>query len=165
MFLSTLGYKKGCLNSYQQSEYVLAYALVHGDRLWGEFKDGILGRVYQVYKQFGVADARFVPYWNASGDVRITTPNKAGSKDVKVSLYANEGQGQDPSVFLVVANLSPSATTAEIKPSLAALGLAHASEARIYWFDAQTHELHEKLQGKALRLRLSGYSFKLVWIH
>lgn len=165
MFLSTLGYKKGCLNSYRQSEYVLAYALVHGDRLWGEFKDNILERVYQVYKQFGVADAWFVPYWNASNDVRIITANPTTDQDVKVSLYLREGQGRARSALLVVANLSPSATSAEIKSSLATLGEARLHEAKIYSFDARTHELDQRLHDNTLQLGLRGYSFKLVWIH
>jgi len=165
MFLSTLGYKKGCLNSYLQSEYVLAYALVHGDRLWGEFKDDILGRVYQVYKQFGVANARFVPYWNASRDVRVSTADAAGSKDVKVSVYLSKRPGQESSAFLVVSNLGPSAASAEIKPNLAALGMAPVRHATIYWFNARTHEIQRRLRDRTLRIRLSGYSFKLVWIH
>jgi len=165
MFLSTLGYKKGCLNSYLQSEYVLAYALVHGDRLWGEFKDDILGRVYQVYKQFGVANARFVPYWNASRDVRVSTADAAGSKDVKVSVYLSKRPGQASSAFLVVSNLGPSAASAEIKPNLAALGMAPVRHATIYWFNARTHEIQRRLRDRTLRIRLSGYSFKLVWIH
>jgi hypothetical protein len=165
MFLSTLGYKKGCLNSYRPSEYVLAYSLVHGDRLWGEFKDDILGRVYDVYKQFGVADARFVPYWNASHDVTVITAHTAASEDVKVSLYQRMYRGYDPSALLVVANLSPASTFAEVRPSLHALGLPRVHDANIYWFDAQTHVSQQKLQGDTLRLRLSGYSFNLVWIH
>jgi len=164
MFLSTLGYKKGCLDTYQQSQYVLAYALVHGDRLWGEFKDDILERVYQVYRQFGVADARFVPYWNASGDVRVTAADTATSTDVKASFYVDQSQGHGPSALLVVANLGASATSAEIDPRLAAFGLARAHEATIYGFDAQTHESQQRLQGNGVRLTLPGYSFELVWI-
>ncbi len=165
MFLSTLGYKKGCLDTYQQSQYVLAFALVHGDHLWGEFKDDILERVFQVYKQFGVADARFVPYWKASGDVRVAVDDTAASANVKASLYVIGHHGQGPSALLVIANLGPSATSAEIEPSLAALGLRWDCHAKTYYFDAETHEEQQALKGNHLWLSLPGYSFKLVWIH
>lgn len=165
MFLSTLGYKKGCLDSYQQSQYVLAYALVHGDRLWGEFKDDILERVYEVYKQFGVADAQFIPYWKASGDVRVVGADTVAGTDVRASLYLHQGPGHDPSGLLVVSNLGPSATSAEIDPRKAALGLAQVRHAKTYFFEGQTQEEQLSLQGKRIRLNLPGYSFKLVWIY
>jgi hypothetical protein len=164
MFLSTLGYKEGCLNTYQPSEYVLAYALVHGDRLWGEFKDDILGRVYQVYQQFGVADAHFVPYWNAFNDVSVVGDNRAARTGVKVSLYQVDDRGHRPSALLVVANLSPSLATAEVRPRLKALGLARADKAKVYSFGRQTRELQQRIERNTLWLRLPSYSFKLVWI-
>jgi hypothetical protein len=164
MFLSTLGYKKGCLASYRPSEYVLSYALVHGDRLWGEFKDDILGRVYQVYKEFGISDARFVPYWNASNDVAISTGDSTNARDVKVSLYVKGEQGRAQSALLVVSNLNPSAISAEISPRLQRLGMRNAQEATIYSFDAETHELHERIQNDNLHLSVPGYCFSLVWV-
>ncbi len=164
MYLSTLGYKKGCLDSYQPSDDVLAYALVHGDLLWGRFEDNMLARVYQLYKTFGVADAQFVPYWNASRYVHLEQAGPASNREVKASLYLARSQSSRQAL-LVVANLGPGNRTVGIKLNLDAADITHAHRATIWWFDAQTHEFGEDLRAGAFRLSVPQYSFRLVEIN
>ena len=45
------------------SEYVLAYALVHGVLLWGRFADDMMGQIFKIYDDYAVNEATFIPYW------------------------------------------------------------------------------------------------------
>lgn len=161
MFLSTLGYKKGCLDGYAPSEYVLAYALVHGNLLWGQFEDDILSRIYRIYDGFGIDRATFVPYWD-SGKYVHTTANKASGPVIKTSLYL---AGEPSRCLLVVSNLSPRQENVDVRLDLKKLGISKPHQALIWSVDGTTRESVAPLQGGQIGLSVPGYDFRLVSVN
>jgi hypothetical protein len=164
MFLSTLGYKRGCLDSYAPSEYALAYALVHGDLLWGQFEDNVLERVYSVYKQFGIATARFVPYWDSARYASVIPDDPEVETAVKVSLYLCRNSGASRAL-LVISNLGPNNKHVDVKLNPTLLSSTAVHRARIWWFNVRTRKSDQDLKRDALQLSVPRYSFKLAEIN
>lgn len=162
MFLSTLGYKKGCLDTYRPSEYVLAYALVHGNLLWGQFKDDILSRVYRIYDAFGVDNATFVPYWESSKFLRMPVNGESGS-GIKMSLYISDEEGRR--CLLVVSNLDAIEQTVDVGLKLRRLNIATPHQASVWSIDGTTHESTVPLRGDRIKISVPGYDFRLVGIN
>jgi hypothetical protein len=162
MYLSTVGYKKGCLEAYAPSEYVLSYALIHDVLLWGRFTDDIMGRVYAVYDQFGVKDASFVPYWKSGRYAKVES-NGGPSSHVKASIYTNKGQTPNRTL-LIVSNLGQAEEDVTIKLDFAALGYSSPPKVRAFAIDSATHESNELPHDGRISLHLPGYTFRLVGI-
>ena len=162
MYLSTVGYKTGCLDTYGPSEYVLSYALVHDVLLWGRFTDDIMTRVYTVYDQFGVNDASFVPYWQSGKYVEVEVKGEPASQ-VKASVYMNKKQASNRTL-LVVSNLGPAQEDVAIKLDFDALGYSKPPKVHVWTIDSATHESDETPEGGRITLNLPGYTFKLIGI-
>jgi len=161
MFLSTLGYKK-CLDTFQQSKYVLAYALLHGVLLWGEFKDDIVSSVYKIYDQFGVNNASYTPYWESGKYLRAAVNGKPAA-DIKVSLYLSNEQGRRRSL-LIVSNLGRSSESVDIQLDFKALQLLEPQRVHIWSIDGTTHASDLTVQRGRITLIVPGYDFKLVGV-
>lgn len=163
MFLSTLGYKNGCLDSYPPSEYVLAYALVHGDLLWGRFEDDITSKIYRIYDAFGVDNATFVPYWESSKYLRATV-NGTNAQGIKISLYLAGEQNRRRSL-LVVSNLGPTQEAVDVRLDLRKLGIAAPRQTFIWSVDSTTRKSASLLRKNQVTLSIPGYNFRLVGIN
>jgi hypothetical protein len=161
MYLSTLGYKK-CLDTFEQSKYVLSYALLHGVLLWGEFKDDIVTSVYKIYDQFGVNNAAYTPYWESGKYLRATVNGKPAS-DVKVSLYLSNEQGRRRSL-LIVSNLGGSSEGVDIQLDFKALQLPQPQRVQVWSVDGTAHASDLTVQSGHITLDVPGYDFKLVGI-
>jgi hypothetical protein len=163
MYLSTVGYKEGCLATNGPSEYVLAYALVHGVLLWGRFADDMMSQVFKVYDDYAVNEASFIPYWQAGGYLE-TEVEGAASSQIKASIYLNRKEAQERAL-LIVSNLGPTSEDVGIKLHLDALGISKPPQLRVWTIGSTTQESNPTAEGGLIRLTLPSYSFKLVGIN
>jgi hypothetical protein len=163
MYLSTVGYKEGCLATKGPSEYVLAYALVHGVLLWGRFGDDIMSQVYKVYDDYAVNDASFIPYWQV-GAYLDTGVESAASSQIKTSLYLNKKEAPGRAL-LIVSNLGPTPENLTIKLHLGALGISKPPQVHVWTNGSATEESNATAEGGQIRLTLPRYSFELVGIN
>jgi hypothetical protein len=163
MYLSTLGYKGGCLETRGPSEYVLAYALVHGVLLWGRFADDMMSQVFKVYDEYAVNEATFIPYWQ-SGAYLETNAQSASSSPIKASVYLNEKEAPGRAL-LVVSNLGPTPESVSIKLHLGALGISKPPQVRVLTVGSTTEESDLAAEDGQIKLTLPSYSFRLVGIN
>jgi hypothetical protein len=163
MYLSTVGYKDGCLSRQGPSEYVLAYALVHGVLLWGRFADDMMGQVFKIYDDYAVNEATFVPYWQAGAYLEPEV-NDAHPSPIKASVYLNKREAPGRAL-LVVSNLGPAAEEVGIQLHLGALGINKPPQVRVWAIGSKTEESNSPVADGKIRLTLPAYSFRLIGVN
>jgi len=101
---------KDALKDPGPSESCITAAMAYGVPLWaGSIHQGVVEAVWAAQQDFGMADARFVPFWS-QGELLCA------DSDLRVSLWRKPGKR-----LVVVANFTDEDRTAELRPAAPAV--------------------------------------------
>ncbi len=146
LFLPELGGASG--HKQERTRELLALLLPHGTRFWAGACDiPTLNAALDALEEFGLTDARFLPYWS-SGDVLAVAQPEAIA-----SAYARDGAG----AVLVVSNLADEEREVAVEVDLQAIGIDGEASAGDVLDGGEV-----TLAGTALTVSVPARDFRLI---